>query len=95
MAGARECHRIVPAQLDGALDQARSLGELAGAIAHPAVDLAPEVTPGSHPICCCIFRIELDRVVEQNQRLIDGLPGPMMQVRHCAEIVIVGVETFR
>ena len=39
-AGERYC--IVPAQVDGPARQAGALGDLAWAIGHPAVDLAPE-----------------------------------------------------
>src|SRR3546814_3803314 len=59
----------------------------------PAIDLAPDVTPGRHAICRRVVRVELDRLVEQAQRLVDGLPGPKVQVRHCTKIVVVGIET--
>src|SRR6516225_9692835 len=45
MPAAGERDRIVPAQVDGPARQAGALGDLAWAIGHPAVDLAPEIAP--------------------------------------------------
>src|SRR3546814_16298000 len=74
VAGAREGDRIVLAQFDGAPGQTRSLGHLLRAVMRPAIDLAPDVTPGRHAICRRVVRVELDRLVEQAQRLVDGPP---------------------
>ena len=52
------------------------------------------MTPGSQPVCGSILGIELDRFVELALRFVDGLPGSEMQIRHAAQIVIVGAENF-
>src|SRR3546814_2663313 len=92
VAGAREGDRIVLAQFDSAPGQTRSLGHLLRAVMRPAIDLAPDVTPGRHAMCRRVVRVERERHVEQAQRLVDGLPGPNVQASHYPKIVVVGGE---
>src|SRR5262249_13600254 len=61
---------------------------------HPAVDLAPEQAPAGHSIGRGKVRIERDRAVEQRQRFIDGRAGAQMEVRHSAQVIIIGIETL-
>src|SRR5262245_19015163 len=86
--------RIVPAQLDGPTGQPGTLSDLLRTIGHPIIEFAPEMAPCRHPVCRREIRIELYRLVEQRQSLVDGFPGSPMKVRHSAEIVVVGVEAF-
>ena len=95
MAAAGERHGIALAEIDGALRQARALGDLARTIAHPAIDLAPEDAPGRHAIGGGEFRIERDRLVEQSERLADGLFSSLMEARHAAQIIVIGIEALR
>ena len=53
------------------------------------------MTPCGRPVGRREIRIELDGFFKQTQRLGDGLPGSPMQVRHAAQIIVVGVEIFR
>src|SRR3546814_1420144 len=91
-AGSLAVDRIVLAQFDSAPGQTPSLGHLLRAVMRPAIDLAPDVTPGRHAMCRRVVRVERDRLVEQAQRLVDGLPGPKVQVRHCTKIVVRSEE---
>src|SRR5262249_25080595 len=89
-----ERDRIVPAQVDGPARQAGALGDLAWAIGHPAVDLAPEIAPRRHRIGRRETRVAHERVVELAERLADRPPGSHMEVSHAAQIVVVGVEAL-
>src|SRR3954454_12593472 len=88
------CQRdgVVVAQLDRQTGQPDALGELPRLIGHPAVDLAPAMTPGGHGMGRGKVWIQHDGLVKQRQRLIDRLPCPTMQIRHGAQIMIVGAE---
>ena len=94
MAASREGDRIVLAQLHGPPGQSNPLRDFSRVIRHPSIDFAPEMTPRRHPVGRRVLRIELNCLVEQRQRLVDGLPGSLVQVRHPAQIVVVGIEAF-
>src|SRR6516165_8755334 len=94
MPAAGERDRIVPAQVNGPARQAGALSDLAWAIGHPAVDLAPEIAPRRHRIGRREIRVAHERVVELAKRQVDRLPGSQMEVCHAAQIVVVGVEAF-
>src|SRR5262245_38939374 len=94
MPAAGERDRIVPAQVDGPVRHAGALGDFAWAIGHPAVDLAPEIAPRGHRIGRREIRVAHERVVELAERRVDRLPGSQMEVRHAAQIVVVGVKAF-
>jgi len=74
-----------------------ALGDLACAIGHPAIDLAPEkIAPRRHRIGPtrnagvaheCL--VELARAARPRS---NTLPGSQMEVRHAAQIVVIGVE---
>jgi len=93
MTASREGDRIIPAQLDRPAGQPNTFGDVRS-IGDPAVDFAPEIAPRRHPVGRCEVRIELYRLIEQRQSLVDRLPSSLMKVRHSAEIVVVGVEIF-
>src|SRR5215469_12761288 len=94
MPAAGERDRIVPAHVDGPAREAGALGDLAWAIGHPAVDLAPEIAPRRRSIGRRETWVAHERVVELAERRVDRLPGSQMEVRHAAQIVVVGVEVF-
>src|SRR5205823_14076031 len=94
MAASREGDGIVLAQLRGPASQSGAFGELSRAIGHPAVDLAPEMTPRRHRIGRRVIRVELKRLGEQWQSVVDGLSSSLVYVRHSAQVVVVGAEAF-
>src|SRR5262245_20157973 len=94
MAAASKGDGIVLPQLHGAAGQSSTLGDLLRAIGHPTIDLAPEIAPRRHRVGRREIRIELYCLRKQCKRLVDGLPRSPMQVRHSAQIIVVGVETF-
>src|SRR5262249_41710998 len=94
MPAAGERDGIVPAQVDGPARQAGAFCDLAWAIGHPAVDLAPEIAPRRHRIGRREIRVAHERVVELAKRRVYRLPGPQMEVRHAAQIIVVGVEAL-
>jgi hypothetical protein len=83
---------VVLAQFHRKAGQSDAFRDFLRPIGHPAVDLPPENTPGCHCMGGGELSIEFHGLVEQRQRLIDRLPRPPMQVRHGAQIVIVGTE---
>src|SRR6516225_8496630 len=85
--------RAIPAATSS-VRWASALGDLASAIGHPAVDLAPEIAPRRHRVGRREIRVAHERVVELAERRVDRLPGSQMEVRHAAQIVVVGVEAF-
>ncbi|MDT4825257.1 hypothetical protein FQZ97_585350 [compost metagenome] len=95
MPAARQRHRIIPADRHRQTRKPRALGDLSSPIGHPAIQLAPEVAPGCHAIGRGKLRIELDGLVEQRQRLLDGFPGAVVQFRRSAQVIVVGVQAFR
>ena len=78
MAASREGDGIVLAQLRGPASQSGAFGELSRAIGHPAVDLAPEMTPRRHRIGRRVIRVELKRLGEQWQSVVDGLSSSLV-----------------
>src|SRR5262245_38668745 len=50
VAASREGNRVVPPCVSRPPRQSFSFGDFSDAIGHPAIDLAPCVTPGSHAI---------------------------------------------
>ena len=94
MAATSERNRIVCAQLDGPPGQTGTFGNFLRSIDHPAIDLAPEITPGRHRIGRGEIRIAFDHLVEQGQRFVDGRSRSLMQVCHAAQIVVVSGEVF-
>src|SRR5262249_46093083 len=57
--------------------------------------LAASITKGCHAVCRSEIRIEFYGSMEQPERLVDGLPGPLMVARHALQIVVIRVEALR
>src|SRR6202012_3009935 len=94
MPAAGERHRIVPTQVDGPTRQAGALRGLGWADGQPTGELVPEIAPRRHRIGRRKTRVAHERMVELAERQVDRLPGSQMEVRHAAEIVVVGVKAF-
>src|SRR5258708_4909214 len=80
----RQRDRIILAQLHRALSQPYGFDGLLRAVGYPTLRLAPDVAPRCYAIGSSITRIEFDRPVEQPQRFVVGLSGPLIQARHRA-----------
>ena len=87
-----ERYRIVPAQFDRPPGKPSTLGRLPRDIGHPAIELAPVMTPRRHCVGGREIGVELYCLGEQRQRLFDGLPVSPMQIGHSAQIIVVRVE---
>src|SRR6266436_5101369 len=92
MSAPRERDGVVLAQFHREARQSNAFRDFLRPIGHPAIYLAPEMTPGRHCMGGSKLRIELHGLVEKRQRLVDRLPCSPMKVRHGAQIVIVGTE---
>jgi len=95
MTSSRERHSIVPAEFHRPPRQAGALGDLPGPIGHPAIHLAPEMTPRRHAVGRCEIRIKLGSLVEQGKRRLDRFARSAVQLRGATQVIVVGVQAFR
>jgi hypothetical protein len=64
------------------------------AVGRPAVRPAPKEAPRRHAVGCGEIGIKFDGPVEQLEGFADAVAVPLIDVRHPAQKVIVGIETL-
>ena len=66
-----------------------------GLVVRPTVQLAPSIAPCGHSVGGRVATlVELDRLVEHANRLLDVLLAGFMKTGHCPQVIVVSVEAL-
>src|SRR5262249_41596555 len=88
----RKRNRVVLAEVECVPRQPCSFGNLARATFRPPARVSLRIAPCRCAVGRAEARVELGGLVEQPQRLLKGLPRPLIETGHAAQIVIIRIE---